>query len=101
MFILLVVGDQSLGDGLSHSASSHVSISPSDDCQGPANGFHNAQRNVRIAETNRSRNILDLRSVTTTGDTDADVQASELVEANDKEGLVDLELRKPSAWLFP
>lgn len=34
---------------------------------------------------------VDLRSVTSSGDADTDVDASELVEANDEEGLVDLE----------
>jgi hypothetical protein len=34
--------------------------------------------------------ILDLRSVTTTGDTDTDVEAGELVKTNDEQGLVDL-----------
>jgi hypothetical protein len=33
---------------------------------------------------------VDLGGVTTTGDTDADVDTSELVSANDQEGLVDL-----------
>jgi hypothetical protein len=33
---------------------------------------------------------IDLRSVTTTGDTDTDVDTGELVKANDKEGFVDL-----------
>ena len=51
--VLLVVGDDGLGDGL-------------------ADG-------------------VDLGSVTTTGDTDTDVEAGELVEANDQQGLVDLD----------
>lgn len=34
---------------------------------------------------------VDLRGVTTTGDADADVDVGELVEADDEEGLVDLE----------
>lgn len=34
--------------------------------------------------------ILDLGSVTTTGDTDTDVQAGELVKTDDQERLVDL-----------
>lgn len=50
--VLLVVGDEGLGDGL-------------------ADG-------------------VDLRSVTTTGDADADVDVGELVEADNQEGLVDL-----------
>lgn len=33
---------------------------------------------------------VDLGSVTTTGDTDTDVDTGELVKANDQEGLVDL-----------
>lgn len=33
---------------------------------------------------------VDLRSVTTTGDTDTDVEAGELVKTNDEQGLVDL-----------
>lgn len=50
--VLLVVGDDGLGDGLTDG--------------------------------------VDLRGVTTTGDADADVDTSELVSANDQEGLVDL-----------
>ena len=50
--VLLVVGDQGLGDGL-------------------ADG-------------------VDLRSVTTAGDADADVDLGELVDADDEQGLVDL-----------
>lgn len=50
--VLLVVGDDGLGDGL-------------------ADG-------------------VDLRGVATTGDADTDVDTSELVGANDQEGLVDL-----------
>lgn len=50
--VLLVVGDNRLGDGL-------------------ADG-------------------VDLRGVTTTGDTDADVDTGELVGTDDQEGLVDL-----------
>lgn len=50
--VLLVVGDEGLGDGL-------------------ADG-------------------VDLGSVTTTGDADADVDVGELVEADNQEGLVDL-----------
>lgn len=39
----------------------------------------------------RSRgDVLDLRSVTTTGDADTNVELSELVKANDKQWLVDL-----------
>ena len=34
---------------------------------------------------------VDLRSLTTTGDTDADVDVGELVEADNEDGLVDLE----------
>lgn len=34
--------------------------------------------------------VLDLRSVTTTGDTDTDVEAGELVKTNNEQGLVDL-----------
>lgn len=46
------------------------------------------------SEDRRNRGIcdvLDLRSVTTTGDTDTDVQVGELVKADDEQGLVDLE----------
>lgn len=50
--VLLVVGDQRLGNGLTDS--------------------------------------VDLRSVTTTGDADTDVDVGELVEADNQEGLVDL-----------
>lgn len=50
--VLLVVGDQGLGDGLTDG--------------------------------------VDLRSVTTTGDADADVDVGELVKTDDQEGLVDL-----------
>jgi hypothetical protein len=50
--VLLVVGDDGLGDGLTDG--------------------------------------VDLGSVTTTGDTDTDVDTSELVNADDQEGLVDL-----------
>lgn len=35
--------------------------------------------------------VLDLRSVATTGDADTDVQLGELVKADDEEGLVDLD----------
>lgn len=38
----------------------------------------------------KDQNVLDLRSVTTTGDADADVEVGELVQADDEEGLVDL-----------
>jgi hypothetical protein len=51
--VLLVVGDEGLGDGLT--------------------------------------NGVDLGGVATTGDADADVQVGELVEADNEEGLVDLE----------
>jgi hypothetical protein len=54
--VLLVVGDDGLGDGLTDG--------------------------------------VDLRGVTTTGDTDTDVDTGELVNADDQEGLVDLEIRK-------
>lgn len=53
--VLLVVGDDRLGDGLTDG--------------------------------------VDLGSVTTTGDTDADVDTGELVLADDQEGLVDLNRR--------
>lgn len=43
-----------------------------------------------VAPTGRG-NVLDLGSVTTTGDTDTDVEAGELVEADDEQGLVDLD----------
>lgn len=61
------------------------------------------ERDLEVTRNHRpSRGILDLRSVTTTGDTDADVQASELVQADDEEGLVDLEIaRKTSASSLP
>ena len=58
--VLLVVGDDGLGDGL-------------------ADG-------------------VDLRGVTTTGDTDTDVDTSEFVGSNDQDGLVDLLLLD---FLFP
>ena len=53
--VLLVVGDDGLGDGLTDG--------------------------------------VDLRSVTTTSDADTDVDTGELVNADDQEGLVDLEIR--------
>jgi hypothetical protein len=53
--VLLVIGDDGLGDGLTDG--------------------------------------VDLGSVTTTGDTDADVDSGELVLADDQEGLVDLNRR--------
>lgn len=56
--VLLVVGDNGLGDGLTDG--------------------------------------VDLGSVTTTGNTDTDVDTGELVSADDQEGLVDLEIR---AWI--
>lgn len=37
-----------------------------------------------------SVDVLDLGSVTTTGDTNADVELGELVETHDEQGLVDL-----------
>lgn len=52
---------------------------------------------------------VDLGSVTTTGDTDADVDTGELVSADDQEGLVDLfvveettleKKKKGSCWLI-
>jgi len=68
--VLLVVGDDGLGDGLTDS--------------------------------------VDLGSVTTTGDADTDVDTSELVNADDQEGLVDLSkfmseksLQIRSRCLFP
>lgn len=45
----------------------------------------------------RRANVLDLRSVTTTGDTDTDVQLGELIEADDEERLVDLSYGKKTA----
>lgn len=56
--VLLVVGDNGLGDGLTDG--------------------------------------VDLGSVTTTGNTDTDVDTGELVSADDQEGLVDLKIR---AWI--
>lgn len=44
---------------------------------------------------------VDLGSVTTTGDADADVDVGELVEAKDEEGLVDLwDGRRVSSFSF-
>ena len=54
--VLLVVGDDGLGDGLTDS--------------------------------------VNLRGVTTTGDTDTDIDASEFVGTNDQERLVGLEMRR-------
>lgn len=54
--VLLVVGDNGLGDGLTDG--------------------------------------VDLRGVTTTGDTDTDIDTGELVNADDEEGLVDLKLEQ-------
>lgn len=51
----------------------------------------NLQHRIARAKHHRGRaDVLDLRSVTTTGDADTDVEVGELVEANDEEGLVDL-----------
>lgn len=45
---------------------------------------------LNIATATAEGNVLDLGSVTTTGDTDTDVEAGELIEANNEQGLVDL-----------
>jgi imidazole glycerol phosphate synthase subunit HisF len=46
---------------------------------------------LNVIATTGEGNVLDLGSVTTTGDTDTDVEAGELVEADNEQGLVDLE----------
>jgi hypothetical protein len=65
--VLLVVGDNGLGDGLTDG--------------------------------------VDLGGVTTTGDTDTDVDTGELVNADDQEGLVDLDFGKSQfsglVWINP
>jgi hypothetical protein len=65
--VLLVVGDNGLGDGLTDG--------------------------------------VDLGGVTTTGDTDTDVDTGELVNADDQEGLVDLDFGKSQfsglVWIYP
>lgn len=95
--VLLVEGDQGLGDGLTHSAVQFVSI-PVSQSDGPWRLSHSDF--LQIAETVQEKaDILDLRGVTTTGDTDADVEVGELVETDNKEGLVDLEYGIPSALL--
>lgn len=59
-------------------------------------------RNALDAVQDRRRaNVLDLRSVTTTGDTDADVELGELVEADDEERLVDLSCEKQRQHFRP
>lgn len=91
----LVVGNQSLGNGLSHSAGKSMLASLCEIITRFRSASHpflpqKLDETPGMLRRPSNGNVLDLRSVTTTGDADADVQLGELVEADDQEGLVDL-----------
>lgn len=48
-------------------------------------------RELNIVTTPGRGDVLDLGSVTTAGNTDTDVEAGELVEADDQQRLIDLD----------
>lgn len=67
---------------------------------GRSAGLCNEQRlGDRRDRPGKMRDVLDLRSVTTAGDTNTDVEVCELIETNNKQGLVNLERGRPSVLL--
>lgn len=89
-FVLLVVGNEGLGDGLSHSAVHVLAPAKMFGLAGTSRNSVPEKEGRKIRRSHREGDILDLRDVTTTGDTDTDVDVGELVQANDEQWLVDL-----------